>query len=87
MRMLKEFFPEFVEKFDEIDKLYEEIVAPIKDKSNIKTIIATNIVDLVKLSGLKKFLGKKISGARFWVELPWPPVEAALRRATRSSVR
>ncbi|MFH1434310.1 MAG: AMP-binding protein [Pseudomonadota bacterium] len=41
-----------------LDALYEEQIAPIIDKSPVKTLIATNVVDLVKISGLKKFLGK-----------------------------
>jgi long-chain acyl-CoA synthetase len=41
-----------------LDALYEGQLAPIIDKSPVKTLIATNIVDLAKISGLKKFLGK-----------------------------
>jgi long-chain acyl-CoA synthetase len=41
-----------------LDALYEGQLAPIIDKSPVKTLIATNIVDLAKISGFKKFLGK-----------------------------
>jgi long-chain acyl-CoA synthetase len=41
-----------------LDALYEGQIAPIVDKSPVKTLIATNIVDIAKISGFKKFLGK-----------------------------
>lgn len=41
-----------------LDALYEEQVAPIFEKSPCQLLIATNIVDMIKGSGLKKFLGK-----------------------------
>lgn len=41
-----------------LDALYEGHLAPIIEKSPVKTLIATNIVDLAKISGFKKFLGK-----------------------------
>jgi len=41
-----------------LDALYEGQIAPIIDKSPVKTLIATNIVDMTNLSFTKKFLGK-----------------------------
>ncbi len=41
-----------------LDALYEGQVAPIFEKSPCQLLVATNIVDLVKGNGLKKFLGK-----------------------------
>ncbi|MDI7268264.1 MAG: AMP-binding protein [Myxococcota bacterium] len=41
-----------------LDALYQPQVAPIRDKSPLTTIVATNIVDLAALSPLKKFLGR-----------------------------
>ncbi len=41
-----------------LDALYEGQVAPIFEKSPCQLLIATNIVDMVKGSGFKKFLGK-----------------------------
>jgi long-chain acyl-CoA synthetase len=43
-----------------LDALYEGQVAPIIEKSPVKTLIATNIVDMVGISGFKKFLGKML---------------------------
>ena len=53
-----------------LDALYEGQVAPIRDKSPVRTIIATNIVDLVGLSPLKRFLGKLLK------KIPTGPVPA-----------
>jgi long-chain acyl-CoA synthetase len=39
-----------------LDALYEEKIAPIRDKAGIKTVIGTNVADF--LPGLKRFLGK-----------------------------
>lgn len=42
-----------------LDALYESIVGPIFEKSQLEIVISTNIVDMAKgMSGLKKFLGK-----------------------------
>jgi len=41
-----------------LDSLYEPIAAPIINKSPVKKIITTNIVDLVKMGLVKKTLGK-----------------------------
>ncbi|MCP4679552.1 MAG: long-chain fatty acid--CoA ligase [Deltaproteobacteria bacterium] len=41
-----------------LDALYEEQVAPIFDESPCELLITTNIVDMVRGSGFKKFLGK-----------------------------
>ncbi|MFX1392772.1 MAG: AMP-binding protein [Promethearchaeota archaeon] len=44
-----------------LDALYEELVEPIIEKTNVKFIINTNIIDLCSgLSGIKKVLGKLI---------------------------
>jgi long-chain acyl-CoA synthetase len=57
-----------------LDALYQGQIAPIRDKSSLQTIIATNIVDLVPLSPVKKFLGKLLK------KIPTGPVPAdALR--------
>ena len=53
-----------------LDALYEGQVAPIREKSPVRTIIATNIVDLVGLSPLKRFLGKLLK------KIPTGPVPA-----------
>jgi long-chain acyl-CoA synthetase len=41
-----------------LDALYEEQVAPIFEKSPCQLLVATNVVDMVKGNGFKKFLGK-----------------------------
>jgi long-chain acyl-CoA synthetase len=41
-----------------LDALYEGQIAPIFDKSPCQLLVATNVVDMVKGNGLKKFLGK-----------------------------
>ncbi len=43
-----------------LDALYEPIVKPIIDETDIEIIIGTNVVDLADLSPIKKFLGKKL---------------------------
>ena len=56
-----------------LDALYEGQVAPIRDKSPVRTIIATNIVDLAGLSPIKKFLGKLLK------KIPTGPVPAEIQ--------
>jgi long-chain acyl-CoA synthetase len=41
-----------------LDSLYESCVAPIREKSGIETMISTNVADMLKMSILKKTLGK-----------------------------
>lgn len=41
-----------------LDALYETTIAPILNESGVKHVIFTNIVDLVPMSPIKKFLGK-----------------------------
>jgi long-chain acyl-CoA synthetase len=41
-----------------LDALWEQQVAPIYEKSPCELLIATNVVDMVKGNGFKKFLGK-----------------------------
>ncbi|HDH96873.1 MAG TPA: long-chain fatty acid--CoA ligase, partial [Proteobacteria bacterium] len=41
-----------------LDSLYEQILDPIIGNTNIEHVIATNIVDLTNIGGLKRFLGK-----------------------------
>ena len=43
-----------------LDSLCESLVAPILKDYRAEHIITTNVVDLVKMSGLKKWLGKKL---------------------------
>ncbi len=43
-----------------LDALYETLLAPIVPKNAINHVIVTNIVDLLKVSSLKKWLGKKL---------------------------
>ncbi len=59
-----------------LDALYEGQVAPIRDKSPLRTIIVTNIVDLAGLSPVKKFLGKLLK------KIPTGPVPADALRLT-----
>jgi len=42
-----------------LDVLYESLLVPILGHCEIKYLIATNVLDLVHMSGLKKWLGKK----------------------------
>jgi long-chain acyl-CoA synthetase len=53
-----------------LDALYEGQVAPIRDKSPVRTVIATNIVDLAGFSPIKRFLGKLLK------KIPTGPVPA-----------
>jgi long-chain acyl-CoA synthetase len=41
-----------------LDSLFEQLVKPIVQEIDIKILIGTNIVDLVKMSSIKKLLGK-----------------------------
>lgn len=41
-----------------LDSLYEQIVEPIIGETKVEHVIVTNVVDLVKMSPAKKFLGK-----------------------------
>jgi long-chain acyl-CoA synthetase len=41
-----------------LDALYETMVAPIIDDTDVEKLIVTNIVDLAGLGAIKKFLGK-----------------------------
>jgi long-chain acyl-CoA synthetase len=59
-----------------LDALYEGQVAPIRDKSPVKTIIATNVVDLAGIGAFKKFLGKLLK------KIPTGPVPADALRFT-----
>lgn len=43
-----------------LDALYQPLIAPIADKHEIDRIITTNITDLLKISSIKKWLGKKL---------------------------
>ncbi len=43
-----------------LDALYEPAIAPIIGQSPIKKVMVTNITDLLKMSGLKKMLGKML---------------------------
>ena len=43
-----------------LDSLYETMIGPVADKCGVQHIIATGIVDLVKISRFKKWLGKKL---------------------------
>jgi len=43
-----------------LDALYEPLIAPILAQHPLEHIIVTNVVDLVKVSSLKKWLGKKL---------------------------
>ena len=43
-----------------LDSLYETLIGPIADRYPLEHIIVTSIVDLVKMSGFKKWLGKKL---------------------------
>jgi long-chain acyl-CoA synthetase len=43
-----------------LDALYEPLVAPIVAQHPLEHIIVTNVVDLVKVSSFKKWLGKKL---------------------------
>ncbi len=41
-----------------LDALYEPLVGPIANQHNLEHVITTSIIDLVKMSPIKKFLGK-----------------------------
>lgn len=43
-----------------LDALYEALLAPIEKQHPVDRLISTNIVDMVKVSSLKKWLGKKL---------------------------
>jgi long-chain acyl-CoA synthetase len=43
-----------------LDALYQTLLAPIEKDYPIEYLISTNVVDLVKISGFKKWLGKKL---------------------------
>ncbi len=43
-----------------LDALYQPLVAPIADQHSLDRVIVTNIADLLKVSSLKKWLGKKL---------------------------
>ncbi len=43
-----------------LDALYETMIAPVALKFPLKHIIVTNVTDLVKMSGFKRWLGKKL---------------------------
>ena len=62
MRMLAEFFPEFVEKLDEIDKLYEE-KRMIDEKTYQFICFALSIKGRSKPCVLKHFKGALEAGA------------------------
>lgn len=68
-----------------LDALWQEQVAPIYEKSPCQILISTNVVDMVKGNGFKKFLGKllgkipkgEVPGAAGFLDLlaspPSPP--------------
>ncbi|MEI8216079.1 MAG: carboxymuconolactone decarboxylase family protein [Eubacteriales bacterium] len=62
MRMLAEFFPEFVEKLDEIDKIYEE-KRMIDEKTYQFICFALSIKGRSKPCVLKHFKGALEAGA------------------------
>ena len=62
MRMLKEFFPEFVEKLDEIDKIYEE-KRSIDEKTYQFICFALSIKARSEPCVLKHFKGALEAGA------------------------
>ncbi|WP_035253261.1 AMP-binding protein [Desulfatiglans anilini] len=43
-----------------LDALYEPLIKPIAEVYPLKPVIVTGIVDLVRMSGLKRWLGKKL---------------------------
>jgi long-chain acyl-CoA synthetase len=43
-----------------LDALYETVFAPIASQHSLDHLIVTNIVDLLKVSSIKKWLGKKL---------------------------
>ncbi|ETA69354.1 MAG: hypothetical protein PWQ51_272 [Methanolobus sp.] len=62
MRMLEEFFPEFTEKLDEIDKLYAEN-RPVDEKTYQFLCFALSIKARSKPCVLKHFKGALDAGA------------------------
>jgi AhpD family alkylhydroperoxidase len=62
MRMLEEFFPEFTEKLDEIDKLYAE-KRPVDEKTYQFLCFALSIKARSKPCVLKHFKGALEAGA------------------------
>ena len=54
-----------------LDALYENQVAPIVEKSPVEILVTTNVVDMVKGNGFKKFLGKLLG------KIPKGPVPAS----------
>ncbi len=43
-----------------LDALYDMLIAPVAHEYRIDTFITTNIADLLKMSSIKKWLGKKL---------------------------
>ncbi|MDQ1238656.1 MAG: long-chain acyl-CoA synthetase, partial [Thermodesulfobacteriota bacterium] len=43
-----------------LDALYAPLIAPIADQYKIQRLISTNVADLLKVSSIKKWLGKKL---------------------------
>jgi long-chain acyl-CoA synthetase len=43
-----------------LDALYEPLIAPIAEQYKIQRLISTNVADLLKVSSIKKWLGKKL---------------------------
>jgi long-chain acyl-CoA synthetase len=43
-----------------LDALYEPLIKPIREQISINNLITTNIADMLKVSPLKKWLGKKL---------------------------
>jgi len=53
-----------------LDALYEPLFAPIATKHRLDRVISTNIADLLKVSSIKKWLGRKLK------KIPTGPVPA-----------
>jgi long-chain acyl-CoA synthetase len=43
-----------------LDALYEPLITPIREEISLQSLITTNIADMLKVSSLKKWLGKKL---------------------------
>ena len=43
-----------------LDALYEPLITPIREQISIQNLITTNIADMLNISSLKKWLGKKL---------------------------
>ncbi len=43
-----------------LDALYEPLIAPIRGQISLKNLFTTNIADMLRISSLKKWLGKKL---------------------------